>query len=190
MDLAENLCMKPLSLSHPSQLISTMAICTLPSPAQHLRRESADWITTHPCRYCTPLLYYCTPLLYNCTTVRLFCTTAPLQAAPDLVLRSDPAHLMRPLSLTFHDDKLWWSDTRGSTGRIESYDLRTKTFELLEDHLEGGVLIKMMSSDLQPADPGNGCEVEVSPCEELCLYVGSVTCQCSTRQEYSKLRSS
>ena len=106
---------------------------------------------------------------------------APLQAVPDLIVKSGPL-LINPHSLAFHQDKLWWSESIENRSSIHTYDMITKKFNVIAKNLAGEVIITIMSNDLQPEDHANGCEVANSPCEELCLYVGRVRCQCSNRR--------
>ena len=145
--------------------------------------ESSKIIIAIAVNYETGMLYFTYSDLDEDEGLYRLDYNAPLQPSVDIIFAKDPDCLMRPLSLSYYDRKIWWSDQSAKGGSLSYNDIENDNYcQTVKQNLGGDIILKLSSPELQPPDSFNGCQVDNSPCQELCLFTGQVTCHCSHRK--------
>ena len=99
------------------------------------------------------------------------------------IRRRDENIIRSPKSITYFDNKLYWTDVQLNGGSISYFNVEyTSDVKILKQNLGDLTSLKdlrMYSSALQNVDNSNSCK-DPSRCSELCLYNGKEgVCQCS-----------
>ena len=111
----------------------------------------------------------------------------------EILMNKNDERIRSPLSITFYQNKLWWTDVQYKGGSISSFFIDSKSEAKVEKQNLGDLTnlkdIKMYSPFLQSEAVTNPCK-NTSFCEELCLFDGKDgLCQCSFKKLGADTRS-
>ena len=104
----------------------------------------------------------------------------------EILRKKDQEVIISPVSITFYENKLWWTDVQHKGGSISYFDINLSSdVKILKQNLGDLTSLKdiqMYSPSLQNENITNPCK-SPSICSELCLFNGSEgLCQCSFKK--------